>query len=169
MTKWTDEQVETLRALWGNTYAVDIGEKIGRPKNAVIGKANRLGLEQLRNTPHRDQPIKIRVPKPTTKRVTIPTFRFKPVKNIPLVAPLNIGFMELTPTTCRNMSEGEGYQGLYCGNFAPDGKFCGQCSRVLYIPENERRKNATDKRGFRFPTQNGRVRQGYGATTSPER
>ena len=42
---WTDKHVATLRKLWptGQT-AASIGKLIGKSKNAVIGKAKRLGL-----------------------------------------------------------------------------------------------------------------------------
>lgn len=42
---WTDENVGVLKALWGEgRSAREIGEKLGMTRNAVIGKANRLGL-----------------------------------------------------------------------------------------------------------------------------
>jgi len=52
---WTDEQVELLKALWGekkpaSEIAQILGEDISR--NAVIGKAHRIGL------PGRPSPIK---------------------------------------------------------------------------------------------------------------
>lgn len=41
---WTPERVRILRTLWGTIPARVIGERLGVTKNAVIGKANRLGL-----------------------------------------------------------------------------------------------------------------------------
>ena len=42
---WTDRNVEILEALWSEgRSARDIAEKLGVTRNAVIGKANRLGL-----------------------------------------------------------------------------------------------------------------------------
>lgn len=46
---WTDERVETLSNLWREGYtARQIAEKLGGEvtRNAVIGKANRLGLSK---------------------------------------------------------------------------------------------------------------------------
>ena len=52
--EWTEERVETLKGLWKNGYtARQIAERLGGvTRNAVIGKAHRLGLSS------RPQPIK---------------------------------------------------------------------------------------------------------------
>ncbi len=43
---WTDEIVKELKALWEKGYTtVEIGKKLGVSKNAVVGKAHRLGLD----------------------------------------------------------------------------------------------------------------------------
>lgn len=46
MLSWTDEQIAVLRELWGKESASKIAKKIGgsASRNAVIGKAHRLGL-----------------------------------------------------------------------------------------------------------------------------
>ncbi len=44
-TDWTPAQVAVLRRGWGIRSARAIGRDVGRSRNAVIGKANRLGLE----------------------------------------------------------------------------------------------------------------------------
>ena len=50
---WTDERIDELKQLWGEGLsAQEIGRKLGVTKNAVIGKAHRLGL------PARPSPIK---------------------------------------------------------------------------------------------------------------
>ena len=42
---WTDETVDVLKALWGDgRSAREIAGRLGMTRNAVIGKANRLGL-----------------------------------------------------------------------------------------------------------------------------
>lgn len=44
-TGWTNERVETLKQLWAEGFsAVQVAERIGTTRNAVIGKVYRLGL-----------------------------------------------------------------------------------------------------------------------------
>ena len=43
--RWPDERTALLKELWGtNKSAAEIGAILGLTRNAVIGKANRLGL-----------------------------------------------------------------------------------------------------------------------------
>ncbi len=52
---WTEESVEILKAMWlEGRSAREIGERLGMTRNAVIGKANRLGLShKSKSTPAR--------------------------------------------------------------------------------------------------------------------
>jgi GcrA cell cycle regulator len=48
---WTDESVEILRTMWlEGRSAREIGDRLGMTRNAVIGKANRLGLSHKSKT-----------------------------------------------------------------------------------------------------------------------
>jgi GcrA cell cycle regulator len=48
---WTEERIETLKKLWGSKTAAEIAEELGGvTRNAVIGKANRLGLSASSST-----------------------------------------------------------------------------------------------------------------------
>ena len=42
--RWTDEEAETLQRWWGVRTAREIGNMLGRSRNSVIGKADRMGL-----------------------------------------------------------------------------------------------------------------------------
>jgi GcrA cell cycle regulator len=43
---WTDERIEQLRELWAEGLTTgEIGKRLGVSKNAVVGKAHRLGLK----------------------------------------------------------------------------------------------------------------------------
>ena len=84
MPKWTDETTEKLREMWisGKT-AREIGEVLGGfSRNAVIGKANRMGLSTPKNKDESatKKPIKkANQPKPRKKTapVHIPTYSQK--------------------------------------------------------------------------------------------
>src|SRR3990167_1001838 len=41
---WTTEEIEFLTTHWGGASAFAIGEKLGRSRNSVIGKAHRMYL-----------------------------------------------------------------------------------------------------------------------------
>ena len=46
---WSTEDVLRLRAMWSDVDAGEIGKELGRTRNGVIGKANRLGLPAITN------------------------------------------------------------------------------------------------------------------------
>ena len=51
---WTDERVALLRELWDSGMGTaEIGERLGMTKNAIIGKAHRIGLRARRASPKR--------------------------------------------------------------------------------------------------------------------
>lgn len=54
MTTWTDDRIDALKRLWaeGKSASEIAGQLDGPSRNAVIGKAQRLGLES------RPSPIK---------------------------------------------------------------------------------------------------------------
>ncbi len=70
---WTDEIIHRLKALWAEGHpTAEIGRRIGISKNAVVGKAHRLGLDA------RPSPIRRGLPgeparRPSIRRVTGPT------------------------------------------------------------------------------------------------
>lgn len=66
-TNWTDAQVAILRELWPtDTSATEIGERCGKTKRAVIGKADRLNLgEKLQRNLHK--------PRPNARKKIVPT------------------------------------------------------------------------------------------------
>ena len=65
---WTDERIERLKSMWTNgSTASQIAEVLGGvSRNAVIGKAHRLGLEA------RPSPVKAGEDKAKAKKVAAP-------------------------------------------------------------------------------------------------
>ena len=54
---WNTQKVEDLKKLWNEGVATSrIGEQLGFTKNAVIGKAFRLGLERRQNSRKKTTP-----------------------------------------------------------------------------------------------------------------
>jgi len=62
MTTWTEAKIARLRKLWATMPTAEIGLQLGMSKNAVIGKAHRLGLQELpspiRHTSAKPPPIR---------------------------------------------------------------------------------------------------------------
>ncbi|MGX7926966.1 GcrA family cell cycle regulator [Tsuneonella sp. HG094] len=80
---WTDERIATLKKMWeGGATASQIADELGGvSRNAVIGKAHRLGLKS------RPSPVKPTEDKPEPVKAATPAAK-SPVKKIPLpVAP----------------------------------------------------------------------------------
>jgi GcrA cell cycle regulator len=56
--EWPEHDIAFLRDNWGKQSASEIGQQIGgRSKSSVVGKAHRLGLEQLIASPVREKPL----------------------------------------------------------------------------------------------------------------
>ena len=45
--EWTDDEIERLRSKWGKVSVITIAAGLGKTKGAVVGKAQRLGLQRL--------------------------------------------------------------------------------------------------------------------------
>ena len=88
---WTDEKIKQLKKLWdkGLTTA-EIGKKLDISKNAVVGKAHRLGLQA------RPSPIK------TEKQETLKSDKKAPIEKKEAVKKSEkITIEDLKPDMCR--------------------------------------------------------------------
>jgi len=57
--EWTKKQIEQLIGLWNEGHSTsEIGRRLGTTKNAVVGKAHRMGLNK------RQSPIRNKAPEP---------------------------------------------------------------------------------------------------------
>lgn len=140
-TTWTDERVETLKSLWGAgktaaEIAKDLGE--GLTRNAVIGKAHRLGLSG------RITPVAKKIDKP-----------LPPESKDVLAKNGGISLLELTEQTCRypyGDPKKEGFH--FCGGNSLTGlPYCAQHAEMAYqsnarkFSHNENKDYDTVKEG----------------------
>ena len=66
---WSPDQISELTRLWGEGLTTsEIGKRLGISKNAVVGKAHRLGLKG-RPSPIKRQDVKIPVAKKPESRI----------------------------------------------------------------------------------------------------
>jgi GcrA cell cycle regulator len=137
---WTIDRAELLRELWATNSSAIIAEKLGCTRNAVIGKAHRLGL-----------PIKGKsgfTCRRPTQRLVSPHFGVRrrswlddalPPPRKPDAADLPI--VELKPDQCRfATAAGDVWTHLFCGGSIQSGSaFCAFHHRVVYVPAQQRR------------------------------
>lgn len=76
MAEWSDETIERLRRLWEEGLSSSaIGRQLGYSKNAIIGKARRIGLSGRPSPIKSDSPTRPRIgrPKPIGDKPTLPS------------------------------------------------------------------------------------------------
>ena len=117
------------------------------PKNAIVGKAHRLGWKFI-STPGK---VRKKKPQPTAAFIIQKKARarFIPIQPQP-VEPyqgfLGISLIDLPENSC-HFIEGESTNALYCGQPANDGPWCNHHKNMCY------HKLTQDLRGhFRLPT-----------------
>lgn len=125
--EWTDERVELLKEMWTAGYSArQIAEKLGgTTRNAVIGKANRLGLSK---------PTKSAITRKQKREAQRP-----PVVEIP--GP-GATLLNLTSTTCRWPQGHPGEPGFaFCGaRTAPGQPYCPYHASIAYQSPNKDRR-----------------------------
>ena len=133
---WTPDLIKELKRLWNKGLTtVEIGNRIGMSKNAVVGKAHRLGLEGRPSPIKRDKKKEHVVTHTTTKKVPVaskpkivessilppePVFEVEPI--VEKVVPKKkkhkgVQLVDLKPNSCR-WPEGDPKDPDFC--------FCGQ-------------------------------------------
>jgi GcrA cell cycle regulator len=128
---WPDDRVNWLKELWNNASltASQIARRIGVSRNAIIGKANRLGLKRK---PPVAQPkiVSVRAT-PRYRPPPVPAI-VEPVEIIRDAAFLNLTLDELKPGVCR-YPHGDRAPFTFCGQPARDGSpYCAlHCRMVL--------------------------------------
>ena len=147
---WTDTRVEILKQSWQDGLSASlVAQKLETTRNAVIGKARRLGLA-FRITSSRRRPVKPRPAKARTKPAP-PPFRFggrkKPDRAgtrtpkrpaaIPDLGPapdIPVTVATLTPTTCKWPLGDPKRPGFhFCGRTKPvTGPYCAHHAAIAF-------------------------------------
>jgi len=136
---WSAEQIDILTNLWPTHSAKVIGEKVGKTRNAVIGKARRMGLTGKKAQRDLVQCPRIRTEKKRSRPVRLP-------ETIPEISPVEggISIVDLNWYHCKAII-GSGDDGLarYCGaavkQVVYNGEvlsksFCPGHYHIFYIP-----------------------------------
>ncbi|PPR50142.1 MAG: hypothetical protein CFH15_00653 [Alphaproteobacteria bacterium MarineAlpha5_Bin5] len=144
---WNEENVERLRELWDQGLpTAQIGKLLGFTKNAVVGKAHRIGLER------RPSPIRRTAVKPDRKKArspTMPKLNFETIKeNVDDTSKLNHTFRPIVKNIFGNVAK----RGCEWPEGHPDEvdfRFCGKdrfedkpycldhCAVAYVLPEKE--------------------------------
>jgi GcrA cell cycle regulator len=135
MSSWTDDETTTLTNLWQKASAMQIAERLGRPRAAVCAKANRLRREgQLPTTMRKDYQVKP-PPTPTPAPPRQPSPGILPEMPPPhvddklVMRPCSLN--ELTDKRCRWPLEDPG-RALFCGG-PTTARGCPYCAHHLAI------------------------------------
>ncbi len=123
---WTAEQDDTLKAMWKlGSDTIEIAEATGRKKNAVIGRAHRLGLGQHLTFIKKETKRRERREKP---KLIVMRHRVVPPIEEPtplVIDSIGVPFMSIKDSQCHSVI-GSGDDGLaqYCGNPVKEGSWC---------------------------------------------
>ena len=157
---WNDDNVLRLKELWDQGLpTAQIGKLLGFTKNAVVGKANRIGLER------RPSPIRRTAIKPDRKKARspiVPKLNFETVKEVVKETPkpqqrfLPVVKNLITDISKRSCEWPEGHpdeSGFhFCGKERFDDKpYClDHCTVAYVIPEKEESKPLPVNRSIKY-------------------
>jgi GcrA cell cycle regulator len=162
--EWSSERIEQLRSLWQNGLsASQIAQSLGGiTRNAVIGKAHRLGLTG-RPSPIKNRPVGISRPKPQRRpRVEHPAApraaaAHAPSRRIEPPPPVEIDdgpgatILTLTDRICKwPIGDPRQPDFHFCGRASAEGlPYCADHARRAYQPP-ARRSSDRDEGGSRY-------------------
>lgn len=134
MRFWEDEMDKILLKNYNKMRAKQIAEMLGVTKNAVIGRAKRLGLSRTKKTHIKSH--KPPAPFGSWRRKGWDRiqrmFRPRP-EPVPVVyKPGGITFMDLTNATCRWPVSGTGADMMYCGGEVHKESYCLEHCRIAF-------------------------------------
>lgn len=126
---WNDERIELLKSLWAEGLTTgEIGRQLGVSKNAVVGKAHRLGLKG------RPSPIK------RTKKAKKEEAPAKQPEQPP-------SLVDLAAHTCRwPIGDPRDDDFHFCGKQALAGKpYCGEHAAIAYVTSGSSKQTAREE------------------------
>ena len=155
---WNDQTIQQLRDLWAEGHATaEIARRLGVSKNAVVGKAHRIGLDGRPSPIKRDEllvcapkakPVGVASTLPALPSVSAPVVTkavpSKPVKIVgrttpvetvaPVTAPATVFKPRRSTDCCWPIGE-PGTKGFrYCDDVALPGKpYCAEHAKTAYV------------------------------------
>ena len=147
---WTHERIEYLKKLWeaGHTASNIATELGGITRNAVIGKAHRLGLSGRMKSKSKVSSVSI------VRRKKMPANRNSKIIELTtsVSEPMNpISFAGIKDGLCRwPLGEPEDLDFKFCGRSSNDGVvYCDEHHSLAYQPLSQTRQKRTNRKRFK--------------------
>ena len=147
---WTHERIEHLKKLWeaGHTASNIASELGGITRNAVIGKAHRLGLSGRMKSKSKVSSVSI------VRRKKMPANRNSKIIELTtsVSEPMNpISFAGIKDGLCRwPLGEPEDLDFKFCGRSSNDGVvYCDEHHSLAYQPLSQTRQKRTNRKRFK--------------------
>lgn len=150
MGDWSDAENQMLRALWTQGHsAAEIGRRMGRSKNSIVGRAHRLDLDE-RPSPIRRKPGSYLKPPPSVPRVVGPTLpplvsyvpptpMPRPVMTVPPPPPPAVFRRRPSISCCWPIGEPGTKAFRFCGDPSVPGRpYCGEHANLAYVRVRDR-------------------------------
>lgn len=147
---WTHERIEQLKKLWEAGYtASNIATELGGiTRNAVIGKAHRLGLSGRMKSKSKVSSVSI-----VRKRKMPVNKNSKIIELTTSVEPMNpTSFADIKDGLCRwPLGEPEDLDFKFCGRKCAEGMiYCNEHHSLAYQPLNQTRQKRASRKRFKI-------------------